>query len=1412
MVGKKFAGAVWVWVVMATVLVSGCGGGGGGSSGSTGGGTSAPVPSNATYSVSGSVTGLASGTSVVLQNNGGDNVTVNANGTFVFPTSLATGAAYSVTVLTQPTAQTCTVSNGTGTINGANVTNVSVVCATSTYSVSGTVSGLSGVGLVLLDNGGDPLTVNANGSFTFATKVAVGASYNVTVGTQPTGPSQTCTVSGGTGTMGTANVTGVTVACSTNAYAVSGTVSGLSGAGLVLQDNNGDNLSITANGAFTFATAVASGSSYNVTVFTQPTNPSQTCTVTNGSGTIGSANVSNVAVSCTTNTYTISGTVTGLAGTGLVLLDNGGDNLPISANGTFTFTTPIASNGSYNVTVGTQPGGPTQTCAVNSGTGIVTGSNITNVSVICSTNTYTVSGSVTGLSGTGLVLQDNGGDNLSVAANGSFTFSTPVPSGATYTVTVLTQPTSPAQTCTVTNYTGTVVSSNITNVAVNCSTNSYTVSATVTGLAGTGLVLMNNGADFLNVSANGTYTFATPVISGGTYNVAVSSQPTGPTQTCSVTNGMGTVTSANITNVSVVCSTNTYTVGGSVTGLAGTGLVLQNNGADNLSINANGSFTFATPVASGAGYNVTVLTQPTGQLCTVIGGTGTVVSANITTVSVSCVNAYTIGGTVSGLTGLGLVLQDNGGDNLSVAANGTFTFATPLATGATYNVSVFNQPNNQVCSVTGGTGSVAGANVTSVAVNCVTASPRYVLSADSGGGTVSSYVVDPATSRLTYLGKVPSGTTGTNGSDPNFVAVDHAGKYAYALNTNAGNIGEFAIGPDGRLTPIGIVTLPSGVGPQMLAIDPSGRYAYLANNAGSVLQYAIGVNGLLMPMATPAIVVGTTPWFVTVDPSGRYVYVVDPYQSTVWQFTIGAGGALTPMSAAGAPAASSPRAMTIDPTGKYAYVSGSNSISQYTIGADGALTLMSPTGTFTGGGNSTSLTVDPTGRYVYVAGGSSNFVTEYTVGAGGALTFLASMPTPSTAASVVVDPTGTYAYVANQSGGSIGMYRIGATGMLSPVPGVLAVTNPSAGVLAMTQGNALVAGPQYAYVANGTDNTVGQYTIGASGSLTSMSTSAVAAGVSPDAIVVDPAHQFAYVANKGSNAVSQYAIGTDGSLTLTATLPVGTAPVALALDPLGEILFVANSGSNDVSVYRLYPGGSTFRYSCGSPGTTGCSGATTPTNWAAGTTPVSIAVVLSNSTAGSLQLSSYVYVLDQGNNNVSFGTSYGTSNPLSQLGLLTNIITTGASPNAIRIDPTGQYLYVTNSADNTVSQFLINRSTGILSAMTTPTVGAGTLPDGLALDPSGQYCYVVNHTSNDVWQYTLGAGGGLVSMVTPSIAAGSAPTGLAIDASGRFVYVTNSLSNNISQYAIGAGGALSSLGTAAAGTGPSAISTLTNWH
>ena len=162
--------------------------------------------------------------------------------------------------------------------------------------------------------------------------------------------------------------------------------------------------------------------------------------MTNGSGTVSGANVTNVAVACTTRTFTIGGTVTGLTGSGLVLRNNGGNDLAVSASGAFTFTTPVASGAAYAVTVQTQPGAPAQTCTVTNGARTVGAANVTNVAIACVNTTFTLGGTVTGLNGAGLVLQNNGGSDLSDRSERRLRVRAALNNGDSYNVTVRTQP------------------------------------------------------------------------------------------------------------------------------------------------------------------------------------------------------------------------------------------------------------------------------------------------------------------------------------------------------------------------------------------------------------------------------------------------------------------------------------------------------------------------------------------------------------------------------------------------------------------------------------------------------------------------------------------------------------------------------------------------------------------------------------------------------------------------------------------------------------------------------------------------------------------------------------------------------------------------------------------------------------
>jgi hypothetical protein len=344
------------------------------------------------YTVGGNINNLASGQTVTIENDGGDPLTITANGAFEFTDPVPENGAYQVTVVTQPLGQICTVSNGMGSGVTGNVSRVSITCSAETYTVGGTLSGLaSGAHVVLANSGQDPITLSADGAFTFDTPVAYNGAYAVTVTTQPS--NATCTVSRGLGAGVVANVTNVSVTCSENAYSIGGTVTGLaSGMQVTLDDNGADALTVASNGAFTFTTPVAAQGSYRVTVGTQPVE--QTCSVSEGAASDVLNNITSVQITCSTDTYTISGSVAGLAsGAQVTLDDNGADALTVAANGSFTFTTPIPYGGGYAVTVGTQPNG--EYCTVADGTGSSVTATQSGVSVSCQSLSYSTAGSYT---------------------------------------------------------------------------------------------------------------------------------------------------------------------------------------------------------------------------------------------------------------------------------------------------------------------------------------------------------------------------------------------------------------------------------------------------------------------------------------------------------------------------------------------------------------------------------------------------------------------------------------------------------------------------------------------------------------------------------------------------------------------------------------------------------------------------------------------------------------------------------------------------------------------------------------------------------------------------------------------------------------------------------------------------------
>ena len=233
--------------------------------------------------------------------------------------------------------------------------------------LGGTVIVSSGSGSGNVYNQSQAIAVASNGTHNFS-GIASGTNYNVTILQQPL--YQVCTVSNGSGTLNAD--ASVSISCD-GTVTIGGKVYGLNGS-ITLQNNAANDLSVSSSGDFVFADNFSMGSSYLVTISSQPSS-GQTCTPNNNSG-MATDNITSVEIICSQTLRSISGSISDLTGT-LVLQNNYGGDQTFTSNDNFTFY--VADNSSYNVTVKSQPAGK---CNVSNGTGTAS-DNVSNVSVDC---------------------------------------------------------------------------------------------------------------------------------------------------------------------------------------------------------------------------------------------------------------------------------------------------------------------------------------------------------------------------------------------------------------------------------------------------------------------------------------------------------------------------------------------------------------------------------------------------------------------------------------------------------------------------------------------------------------------------------------------------------------------------------------------------------------------------------------------------------------------------------------------------------------------------------------------------------------------------------------------------------------------------------------------------------------------
>jgi len=468
---------------------------------------------------------------------------------------------------------------------------------------------------------------------------------------------------------------------------------------------------------------------------------------------------------------------------------------------------------------------------------------------------YTVGGSVSGLLGSGLVLQLAGSADVTVAADGNFVFSEKRAKGTSYAVSVKQQPATPAQTCTVNNAAGTIGDADVANVAVVCATTSQKVSVTVTNLdtAG-GLVLQNNAGDDLAVNANGTFSFTTPVAVGADYGVTVKTQPAA-LQVCIAKQAFGTVTAAPIAAVTVACTTPG----------ADRFAFTANEGSSNVSmytVLANGSlsnignfpvggtpqhvtthpskpYVYASNISGATRgviqYTIDTSTVPTGTLTqqrTITAGVGT--SPLFVGIAPNGLHAYVIGdgmlrsldvdANTGELTG-GTAIAGGSNRKIGLDPQGRFAF---VVSGSSLNTFRLDPNTGSPISPPASVTLPANSGLTDIAIE---PTGRFAYAnAGINPGTLLAYSIDATTGALTQIGSIPTGNT------PFGMAIDPSGRFLYAANRNSNNVSAYSIDPrTGALTPVPGQPFAAGNVPNSVTVDRTGRFAYTANQADNTI-------------------------------------------------------------------------------------------------------------------------------------------------------------------------------------------------------------------------------------------------------------------------------------------------------------------------------------------------------------------------------------------------------------------------------------------------------------------------------------------------------------------------------------------------------------------------------------------------
>jgi len=330
-----------------------------------------------------------------------------------------------------------------------------------------------------------------------------------------------------------------------------------------------------------------------------------------------------------------------------------------------------------------------------------------------------------------------------------------------------------------------------------------------------------------------------------------------------------------------------------------------------------------------------------------------------------------------------------------------------------------------------------------VCIGCSGAASHYIYATLPAANELGVYREDPNSGVLTQI----SGSPYSVGDGAHYVVLHPSGKFLYVANPGIGGASEndislFTIASNGSLTevppraPIG----QNASQPEILAMDPAGKYLYVANTQSeNISVFSIdSSSGTLTQLANSPFSIGLPMLNMQLTASGNYLYVsaasgssASPGWIAGFSVTAGALQRVSLISSDGV----NPYGLAIDPNGTYLYAgnTSSNSISIFSGANTGTLKEVSGSPFADIYNDPVALLLDSKGQYLYVANQVSNNVAVYAItsatGLPVALTTSTStfaFGTESDPSFLALDPSGKYLFVANQ-GTSAGIESFGVS-------------------------------------------------------------------------------------------------------------------------------------------------------------------------------------------------------------------------------------------------------------------------------------------------------------------------------------------------------------------------------------------------